>query len=92
MENHGHPDGDVERVVTRAMVEAHGENPFKLTDIGYPVPKYMDHDDCRKVVRACLEQQPCALEVAERARQVERALPLALARLRHLRRGARAQQ
>jgi alcohol dehydrogenase class IV len=53
----GMKDSDVDRVVTRALTEAHGEKWYNLLDFGYPVPKYMSHEDCAKVVRACL---PCA--------------------------------
>lgn len=45
---------DVERVVTRALTEAHGEFWYKPLDVGYPVPKFMTPEDCRAVVRACL--------------------------------------
>lgn len=45
---------DVDKVVERALTEAHGEKWYKILDFGYPVPKFMTPDDCRKVVSACL--------------------------------------
>ena len=44
---------DVGRVAERALVEAHGSNGmFELRDIGYPVPAFMTHADCVRVVSA----------------------------------------
>ena len=58
---------DVTAVATQAMKEAHGnmfefgDQPMKyLLDIGYPVPKWMSHEECEAIVRACV-----AVEVAE---------------------------
>ena len=42
---------DVDRVVTRSMVEAHGSGKiFDMSDAGYPVPKYMKRADVTKIV------------------------------------------
>jgi hypothetical protein len=44
---------DVERVAERALVEAHGSSRMlELRDIGYPVPTFMTHADCVRVVSA----------------------------------------
>lgn len=51
---------DVDEVATRALKEAHGElhgmsNPVAhLLDLGYPVPKYMTHDDCKAIIASVL--------------------------------------
>ena len=42
---------DVDRVVDRAMVEAHGEgHTWNIMDMGYPVPKYMARANMTKIV------------------------------------------
>ena len=46
--------GDVKGITLRALDEAHGEKWWNLLDWGYPVPRYMQFDDCAKVVRACM--------------------------------------
>jgi len=46
---------DVDRVVKRALDEAHGGGmTWELRDVGYPVPAFMTYADCEKIVRALL--------------------------------------
>ena len=45
--------GDVDRVVTRAMIEAHGKgNTFNPFDAGYPVPTYLTRTHLTKIVNS----------------------------------------
>jgi hypothetical protein len=57
----GLTEADVTEVATRALKEAHGDlyafgdAPLKWAlDIGYPVPKWMTHDECEAIVRKCI--------------------------------------
>ena len=52
---------EVAEVATQALKEAHGnmydfkKTPLKFAlDIGYPVPKWMNHKECESIVQKCL--------------------------------------
>jgi alcohol dehydrogenase class IV len=51
----------VDQVATRALKEAHGDQHSLLSkpvlaalDLGYPVPKYMTHDECKEIIAMVL--------------------------------------
>jgi len=55
---------DITAIATRSLTEAHGELKSKffepiswLMDAGYPVPKYMDQNDCENILKGLLEPE-----------------------------------